>query len=199
MKQLVYKRYKEPETKREKQTSASKDPPKPKTLSTTAPTDKLAITRHLAYHHPTSSLNIGTLKANIKLALPHQEDLQQEVMEVIQSATREAARVKREGQRLIGMYIEKLDEAGFDHISASDRDILRHLCQPVSMADVKDSDDIVVDEDDDDEINGVMEAQVGADDDEADDDDSDLQQPSTSTKKIRITRSKRYLSGAFSE
>ncbi|KAI1288302.1 hypothetical protein EDD11_010015, partial [Mortierella claussenii] len=183
MKQLAYKPYKEPKATSKKKTSASKKPPKPKTLSTTARTDKLAITRHLAYHHPTSTLNIGTLKANIKLAIPHQQNLQREVMEVIQSATSEAARVKREGQRLIGMYIEKLDGVEFDNITATDRDILRHLCQPVSMADVKDGDDIVVDEDDDDEISGLVEAKVGVDDDESDDDDSDLQQSSTTTRK----------------
>jgi len=56
------------------------------------------------------------------------------------------------------MYIEKLDGAGCDHIGTANRDNLRHLCQPVSMADVKDSDDIVV------------EAQVGGDYDEADND-----------------------------
>ncbi|GJJ77517.1 putative transposase [Entomortierella parvispora] len=186
MKQLAYKPYKEPETKRKKETSAPKDPPTLKTLSkSTAATDKLAITRHLAYHHPTSSLSIGTLKANIRLALPNQLDLQQEVMEVIQGATSEAARVKREAQRLIGCYVEKLDKIGIDHISSVDKEILRHLCQPVSMEDVKDTDDIAADEEDDNQINGLVDAELDPDDGEpeVESDDSDLQPPSTSTTK----------------
>ncbi|GJJ75414.1 hypothetical protein EMPS_07772 [Entomortierella parvispora] len=168
------------------ETSAPKDPPTLKTLSkSTAATDKLAITRHLAYHHPTSSLSIGTLKANIRLALPNQLDLQQEVMEVIQGATSEAARVKREAQRLIGCYIEKLDKIGIDHISSVDKEILRHLCQPVSMEDVKDTDDIAADEEDDNQINGLVDAELDPDDGEpeVESDDSDLQPPSTSTTK----------------
>ncbi|GJJ74103.1 hypothetical protein EMPS_06461 [Entomortierella parvispora] len=145
---MAYKPYKEPETKREKQTADIHREGSTQTedFVIKAATHKLAITRHLAYHHPTSTLSMGTLKANVRLALPNQLDLQQEVMEVIQGATSDAARVKRECQRLIGCQVKKLDKIGFDYISSGDKEILHHLCQPVAMNDVKNIDDTAVDE-----------------------------------------------------
>lgn len=68
------------------------------------------------------------------------------------------------------------------------------------MKDVTDTEDIAVDEGDGNQINDLADDEFGPDDEaEAEDDDSDLQPPSSSTKKKRMTRSKRPLSGAFSE
>lgn len=127
---------------------------------------------------------MGTLKANISLALPNQLSMQKEVMEVIQGATSEAARVKREAQRLIGCYIEKLDKIGFEHISSVDEEALHHLCQPVTMKNVTDTEDISVEEEDDNQIIGLADDEFGPDDEaEAENDNSDLQPPSSSTTK----------------
>jgi len=147
MKQFVFKPHKEQKPRPEKAKDKASLAFPPKTLSSSkAPMDKLQVTRLLAYHHPTSSLFVGTLSANVKRALPGQRDLQQEVMTVIQQASSEAARVKRQGQTLIGKYIEKLVSFGIENLDLSDRTILGLLCQPVSMSDVKYDED----EDDDD-------------------------------------------------
>lgn len=67
MKQFVEKPYKEPERKPEKPKPKPKPKPAPKSLlNLTVKTEKLAITQLMAYQHPTASLYIGTLSANVK-------------------------------------------------------------------------------------------------------------------------------------
>lgn len=178
MKQLVYRPYKEPDPKPEKPEPKPKPKPKPKTLSTSmavAATDKQAITRMLAYQHPTSSLNMGTLSANVKRALPDEHDLQQQVIAVSRKASNEAARIKREGQRLFGAYIERLGIDGLGRLNDTDREFLGLLCQPVSMKDIMNNGDdtVVHEEDDEDEIKGVLENEGNNDDNDDDDDDED--------------------------
>ncbi|KAF9570035.1 hypothetical protein BGW38_008786, partial [Lunasporangiospora selenospora] len=103
--------------------------PRPNSVSKTARNDrKVKITRSMAFHHPMVSLSIGTLSANVKRALPNQPTLQQAAIECTKEAASEAARVKREGQRLIGRYIECLDRVGLENLSLKDRDILDSLC-----------------------------------------------------------------------
>ncbi|KAI7819816.1 hypothetical protein BC939DRAFT_505458 [Gamsiella multidivaricata] len=105
MKLYKFKPYKEPEAKDELEPSSDEPKPKPKpkfkTLSdSSAATRKLAITRLLQYQHPTSTLNVGTLSANLRRALPNDGTVQQEVALCIRNAVREAARIKRQGQRV---------------------------------------------------------------------------------------------------
>ncbi|KAI8599776.1 hypothetical protein EDD21DRAFT_355146 [Dissophora ornata] len=116
-----------------------KTKPKIKTLATsTAQTRKLAIMRHLAYHHPTSSLKVGTLAANIKRVVPTDGVLQQAVTRCIRDAVHEAARTKRESQRTIGKFIEYINKNG---LGPTDRRFLDLLCPRVSMKDVEDKED----------------------------------------------------------
>jgi len=92
MKQLVFKPYKG-QTDEPKQSNNNPDTtPKAKakaktnlkTLSdSTAPMVKLTVTWQMVYQHPTSSLIVGTLSANIKHALLNKSDLQQEVVKCI--------------------------------------------------------------------------------------------------------------------
>ena len=118
---------------------------------------------------------MGTLSANVKRALPDEHDLQQQVIAVSRKASNEAARIKREGQRLFGAYIERLGIDGLGRLNDTDREFLGLLCQPVSMKDIMNNgDDTVVDEEDDeDEIKGVLENEGNNDDNDDDDDDED--------------------------
>lgn len=173
MKQYVEKPFKEPEHKPEK----PKPKPKPKPalkslLNSTAKTEKLAVTRLLTYQHPTTSLYIGTLSANIKRALPEQDGLQQEVMAVHVKAASEAARIKRESQALIGQYIEHLVKNG---VKDEDRKFLDLLCPRVSVKDIKDDAvDAPEDDEDGDEIVGLVEGDNEEEEEDGDEDDTDL-------------------------
>ncbi|KAF8942197.1 hypothetical protein BGZ46_006813, partial [Entomortierella lignicola] len=139
-------------------------------------TNKLAITRMMNYQHPTTSLYIGTLSANVKRALPNQDHVQHEVMAVHLKAAREAARIKRQAQRLIGRYIEHLAKSGLGSVNAEDRKLLDLLCPRVTMKDVKNDANDDAEDDDDDESAGIME-EDGEDDEDESVDDSDLGGP----------------------
>ncbi|KAF9081374.1 hypothetical protein BGX27_004954, partial [Mortierella sp. AM989] len=175
MKQFVWKPYKEPEHKPEKLKPKPKPKPKPKLLSdSTAKTDKLAITRMMNYQHPTAALYIGTLSANVKRVLPDQDGLQDEVVSVHVKAASEAARIKREGQMLIGKYLEHLVKNGLESLDATDRTFLDLLCPRVNMNDVKNNADDVAEVDEDgDEIVGIVDEDENIEDD-IDEDDTDL-------------------------
>ncbi|KAG0182631.1 hypothetical protein DFQ28_001942, partial [Apophysomyces sp. BC1034] len=166
MKQYVWKPYKEPEHKPEKPKPKQKPKPAPKLLSdSTAMTDKLAISRLMAYQHPTTALYVGTLSANIKRVLPSQDNLQHKVMSVHLDAARESVYIKREAQRLIGAFIESLDAESLD---TEDRKFLDLICPRVSMKNVKTGADGATEEDEDgDEIAGIV------DEDNAEEDDSE--------------------------
>ncbi|KAG0074293.1 hypothetical protein BGZ92_003449 [Podila epicladia] len=174
MKQYVEKPYMEPEHKPEKPKPKPKPKPKLKTLSnSTAKTEKLAITWLMAYQHPTATLYIGTLSANVKHALPDQDNFQQAVMAVHLKAASEAARIKRKAQTLIGTYIKHLADKGLENLDTKDRNFMDLLCPRVSAKDIKkDANDALEDNDDDDEIIGDVEEED--DEEEDDEDDTDL-------------------------
>ncbi|KAF9343858.1 hypothetical protein BGX26_005115, partial [Mortierella sp. AD094] len=172
--QDLTKPYKEPERKPDKPKSKSKPKPAPKSLSdSTAKTDKLGIARMMNYQHPTISLYIGTLSANVKRALPNQDRLQQEVMSVHSKAASEAARIKRQAQMLIGKYIECLVEKGLERLDAEDQKFLDLLCPRVIMKDVKNNADDATEDDDDDELACLVEEDYD-DEEDRDEDNSDL-------------------------
>jgi hypothetical protein len=175
MKQYVHKPYKEPEQKTE-QSHANPKPKKPlRTLSSileSSRTEKLGVLQCLAYQHPTSSLEVGTLAANVKRTLEDQENLQKEVVSIIEDAVGEAARIKRHAQMLIGAYIEHLGE---NEIKDEDRNLLDYLCPRVDMGNVKNSKDNVTEIDDDGEdIVGVVDEE---EDDEIDDEEEATDNP----------------------
>ncbi|KAF8936350.1 hypothetical protein BGZ47_009551, partial [Haplosporangium gracile] len=95
--------------------------------------EKIGLVRSLAWHHPTVSLEVGTLNANTKRVFMNRplsttsssivagsaspsstlpslntSDLQPQVMECLQEASCLAAEKKREAQRLIGVFVETL-------------------------------------------------------------------------------------------
>ncbi|KAF8906649.1 hypothetical protein BGZ58_006272, partial [Dissophora ornata] len=128
MKQFRQKPYKAQPEAPNNQTSTNKSKAKAKKAPTFTPKpladmDKNGLIRSMAWHHPTSTLEVGTLSANTKrvfTGMPalttltsttsalDRPDLQQQVMECIQEATRLAAGVKRKAQRLIGQFVETL-------------------------------------------------------------------------------------------
>ncbi|KAF9106582.1 hypothetical protein BGX30_008814, partial [Mortierella sp. GBA39] len=69
--------------------------------------DKNGLMQSLSWHHPTSSLEIGTMRANVGRVVMD-EKIQQDVIDCLQEAPRLAAGVKREAQRLIGHFVETL-------------------------------------------------------------------------------------------
>ncbi|KAF9404193.1 hypothetical protein BGZ76_007049, partial [Entomortierella beljakovae] len=163
MKQYVFKPYRKPEGQNESKASSnnskskfkSKSRPKPKpklkTLAnSTAATRKLSITRMLAYHHPTSSLKVGTLAANVK-RVSDNSLLHQEVIHCIRDAVHEAAKIKREGQRAIGKFVEHISKHEPGH---NDRQYLDYLCPRVTMKDVKGLGDDEEDEENEEDEDG---------------------------------------------
>lgn len=69
--------------------------------------DKKDLMWSLSWQHPTSSLEIDMVRANVG-RVAKEEMMQQEVIDCLQEAPRLAAGVKREAQRLIGHFIETL-------------------------------------------------------------------------------------------
>ncbi|KAF8958121.1 hypothetical protein BGZ46_002037, partial [Entomortierella lignicola] len=173
MKQFVLKPYKEPSVEPTEPSDNSHNKPKaqPKAQSKakakakSAPTLKLEVMRSMAYQHPISSLYIGTLSANVKRAVSNQPTLQQAVTLCIQEASREAARIKRKGQILIGTYIERLESIGKD-LSNTDRAILDLLSRRLVIKDAErldtDDEEIESNSNDDAELEGKVKAGKGA-------------------------------------
>ncbi|KAF8929937.1 hypothetical protein BGZ47_000819 [Haplosporangium gracile] len=188
-KQYVLKYYKKPlETPTD---PASTEEPKSKAVGTSvssskppAKMDKKGLVYSLGWHHPVSTLEVGTLRKNVERALPNLmnttnvapptdlEVLHQGVVDCISEATRLAARVKREGQQLIGRFVETLRDrmiAAEEHkrtelaegtepramteqerlkarkeaITEPERTILSYLCKPVKPQDTDDDQDDV--------------------------------------------------------
>jgi hypothetical protein len=69
---------------------------------------KKSLTRSLGWHHPTVSLEVGTLKANTERVSSNPPDLQHEVVKCLKEGSQLAFDIKRKAQRLIGCYLETL-------------------------------------------------------------------------------------------
>lgn len=70
--------------------------------------DKKSLVRSLGWHHPISSLEVGTLKCNIKRVLSDWPDLQLKVIKCINEVSELSVGIKRKAQGLIGGFLEKL-------------------------------------------------------------------------------------------
>lgn len=92
--------------------------------------DKRQLVRALCWEHPTVTLDIGTLSANVNEVLKDEPALQQEVLDCIRKAVRLAAEIKRSCQRLIGLYLERLTVPGV--LQPSDTDVLDHICPRIA-------------------------------------------------------------------
>ncbi|KAI1285016.1 hypothetical protein EDD11_001117, partial [Mortierella claussenii] len=73
---------------------------------------KVELIRTLAREHPSSTLDIGTVSANVKEALSGGPDLALQVVSCLREAVRLAANTKRRCQGLIAQYIEQLASPG---------------------------------------------------------------------------------------
>ncbi|KAF9114686.1 hypothetical protein BGW39_003286, partial [Mortierella sp. 14UC] len=97
-----------------KNKKGSKAKKKPKEASSSAgpaayaDKDKKSLLFSLDWHHPTSSLEVGTLEANTKRVFLDSPDIQQEVVKCIKEGSSLAVDVKRDAQRLIGQFLENL-------------------------------------------------------------------------------------------
>jgi hypothetical protein len=69
---------------------------------------KHSLTRSLGWHHPTVSLEVGTLKANTERVSSNPPDLQHEVVKCLKEGSQLAFDIKRKAQGLIGCYLEML-------------------------------------------------------------------------------------------
>ena len=146
MKKYVFKPYKENtnpsgESSDPEETALKvKTKPELKTLAgsrSSSKSRKLAIKRQLAYHHPISSLDVGTLQANVGRITGENSSLQSQIVRCVRDAVREAASIKRRGQRIIGCFIEHAKRMG-PQLDGRDRVFLDLLCPRVTKQDVKD-------------------------------------------------------------
>ncbi|KAF9951295.1 hypothetical protein BGZ72_007152 [Mortierella alpina] len=130
-----------------------KKPPKPakrketKTRKTiTAKSTKVDLTRAMSWEHPTITLDVGTVSANVGRALG-EADLAAELLGCLQEITRLASEIKRQGQQLIGRYIEYIFAQG--DLTAADKRLLDYLCPRVTSGTKDDSEDDQDQEEDD--------------------------------------------------
>ncbi|KAG9067690.1 hypothetical protein KI688_011277 [Linnemannia hyalina] len=137
---------------------------------------KQSLVRSLGWHHPISSLEVGTLKTNIDRVLTDRPDLQLEVINCISEGSELAVDIKRKAQGLIGGFLEKLRnrmkaaeefkrqelrksgktmseserlEARQDAVTMDERDTLDYLCERVEPKVNKCGDDDVDDSQED--------------------------------------------------
>ena len=136
--------------------------------TTYAGKNKKSLVFSLGRHHPTSSLDVGTLDANTKRVFLDNPSVQQDVVECIKEASRLAVDVKREAQRLIGQFLEKLStridaevakassqkkngerlseserlKARWDALSDGEREILHYLAGNIKPKEVGQEEDI---------------------------------------------------------
>lgn len=101
--------------------------------------DKNGLVRSMNWHHPTSSLEIGTVHANVRRVVMDGvtgtdalTEERQEVVDCLQEAPRLAAGVKREAQRLIGHFVEMLRDR-MDKVEEERRVILELMTPPQTM------------------------------------------------------------------
>ncbi|KAF9558374.1 hypothetical protein EC968_007111 [Mortierella alpina] len=108
--------------------SAKKKKKKKKELKPiTSTTGKRDLLFAMVREHPTVTLDLGTLQANVQRS-PVESDLEPHIMQCLQDITQTAAHIKRSGQKLLGLFIE----AAFVSPKPSDRMLLDYLCPRVS-------------------------------------------------------------------
>ncbi|KAF9554358.1 hypothetical protein EC968_009681, partial [Mortierella alpina] len=105
----------------------SKEPKTRKAISDKS--SKVDLVRAMSCEHPTITLDVGTLKANVGKALG-ESDLTSDVLGCLREMIRLASETKRRGQQLIGRYIERIFALG--ELTATDRQILDYLCPRVT-------------------------------------------------------------------
>ncbi|KAF9079285.1 hypothetical protein BGX23_004464, partial [Mortierella sp. AD031] len=136
MKQFIWKPPKEPpkaaddtddNTRAKPKTGRSRTPSTSRSKSVDD-MDKNQLVRSMVWEHPPAVLDVGTLAGNVKRVLSSEPNLQEEVVDTIQEASRLAADTKRKAQRLIGKYLETLR---LENVSEMDREILDNLCERV--------------------------------------------------------------------
>ncbi|KAG0195467.1 hypothetical protein BGX33_003246, partial [Mortierella sp. NVP41] len=136
MKQFIWKPPKEPpkaaddtddNTRAKPKTGRSRTPSTSRSKSVDD-MDKNQLVRSMVWEHPPAVLDVGTLAGNVKRVLSSEPNLQEEVVDTIQEASRLAADTKRKAQRLIGKYLETLR---LEDVSEMDREILDNLCERV--------------------------------------------------------------------
>ncbi|KAG0347945.1 hypothetical protein BG004_006508 [Podila humilis] len=102
--------------------------------------DKNGLVRSMNWHQPISSLETGTVRANVGRVVMDgvagtdtRTEERQEVVDCLQEAPRLAASVKREAQRLIGQFVEMLRDR-MDQVEEERRIILESMTPPQTMA-----------------------------------------------------------------
>lgn len=90
---------------------------------------KKTLLHEMAWEHPTVNLDMGTLRANVHQSLPN-KDAANLVVSCIKGAVREASKVKRRCQEVLGRYLEKMSSMPSGAIDEQDRAILHCICLP---------------------------------------------------------------------
>ena len=90
---------------------------------------KVDVARAMNWEHPTVTLDIGTVAANVKEALKDESDLVAPVLECLQEVVRLATTAKRSCQQLIGCFVESIAMLGV--FQESDRVALDYICERI--------------------------------------------------------------------
>ncbi|KAF9939392.1 hypothetical protein BGZ65_010641 [Modicella reniformis] len=101
--------------------------------------DKKDLVNAMQREHPTRTLEVGTINANLQRVLCDRPELRSKVKTCLQEVVRHASRTKRLCQMAIGQYIEHLctkidhlDLANTTKIDEKDRALLDRICPRVS-------------------------------------------------------------------
>ncbi|KAG0317269.1 hypothetical protein BGZ99_006411 [Dissophora globulifera] len=146
MKQYKWKPWKTPPESPLERPTADVERKKAKKKPTTAKKEKAVedmkkvdLVRSLQWEHPTVTLDVGTMSANISRALSDEPDLAPEVTRCLKEAVRLAAHTKRSCQELIGRFIQLTTAPGMG--KESDKVLFDHICPRISTKSRDDDDE----------------------------------------------------------
>jgi hypothetical protein len=126
----------EPKPKREKRSTKKKTAKSEKPPVPVDSMDKKQILTALKREHPQTTHTVGVLKANIQASFRTNKELAEELFQVLNEAVTAANKVKRDAQRLIGLYMEYMARvirvSPTRCVEPDDRKYLDGLCQRIT-------------------------------------------------------------------
>ncbi|KAF9577228.1 hypothetical protein BGW38_007706, partial [Lunasporangiospora selenospora] len=82
------------------------------------------LLRELEWEHPTVTLDMGTLRANVS-KVSSEDSSAELIISCVERAVREASKVKRKCQEILGRYLKAISDS---EVTKEDRVILEYLC-----------------------------------------------------------------------
>ncbi|KAI7832491.1 hypothetical protein BC939DRAFT_105154 [Gamsiella multidivaricata] len=129
------------------QNTTQPEPATAKKVKSVDEMNKADFTRALDWEHPTVTLDVGTLSANVRRAEDLSPDEASEVLRCLREAIRLAADTKRTCQQLLGRFIERVSDPAI--FKETDRDLLDLICPRIPGTNKDNDGDKDSDKDDD--------------------------------------------------